>query len=90
VAGVVNPAADPVAQAELEQRMLEVCLARTRVGVKPGHWQIFEANTLRGLSATEVAKRFHTTSANVWVVRHRLIRRLRTEWQALLNEPFSG
>ena len=30
VAGVVNPAADPMAQAQLEQRMLEVCLARAR------------------------------------------------------------
>jgi RNA polymerase sigma-70 factor (ECF subfamily) len=90
VAGVVNPAADPIAQAELEQRMLEVCLARARNSVKPRHWQIFEANALLGLSATEVAHRHRTTAANVWVVRHRLIRRLRTEWQALLNEPFSG
>jgi RNA polymerase sigma factor (sigma-70 family) len=90
VAGVVNPAADPVAQAELEERMLEVCLARARNGVQPRHWQIFEANALLGLSATEVAKRYHTTTTNVWVVRHRLVRRLRTEWQALLNEPFSA
>jgi RNA polymerase sigma factor (sigma-70 family) len=89
VAGVVNPAADPVAQAELEQRMIEVCLARARVGVKARHWQIFEANALLGLSAAEVARRHHTTAANVWVVRHRLIRRLRLEWQALLNEPFT-
>jgi len=90
VAGVVNPAADPVAQAQLEQRMLEVCLARARNGVRPRHWQIFEANALLGMSPAEVAKRHHTTTANVWVVRHRLIRRLRVEWQALLNEPFSS
>lgn len=89
VAGVVNPAADPVAQGEIEQRMIEVCLARARAGVRLRHWQIFEANALLGMSATEVATKLGTTSANVWVVRHRLIRRLRTEWQALLNEPFS-
>ena len=88
VAGVVNPAADPVTQAELEQQMLKVCLARARAGVKPHHWQIFEANALQGMDAATVARRFHTTSANVWVIRHRLIGRLRTEWQALLNEPF--
>jgi RNA polymerase sigma factor (sigma-70 family) len=88
VAGVVNPAADPVTQAELEQQMLKVCLARARAGVKPRHWQIFEANALQGMDGATVAKRFHTTAANVWVIRHRLIGRLRTEWQALLNEPF--
>ncbi len=89
VAGAVNPTADPVTQAEMEQRMLEVCLSRARVGVKPRHWQVFEANALLGLTASDVARRHKTTVANVWVVRHRLLRRLRTEWQALLNEPFS-
>ena len=88
VAGVVNPAADPVAQAELEQRVLEVCLALARTGVRPRHWQIFEANALLGLDAATVARRHRTTTANVWVIHHRLVKRLRTEWQALLNEPF--
>ena len=88
VAGVVNPAADPVAQAELEQRMLEVCLARARIGVRPRHWQVFEANALLGLDARTVAQRYRTTTANVWVIRHRLVRRLQIEWQALLNELF--
>jgi RNA polymerase sigma factor (sigma-70 family) len=88
VAGVVNPAADPQTQAELEHRMLDVCLARARLEVKPQHWQIFEANALQGLDADAVAKRFHTTQANVWVIRYRVVQRLRTEWRALLNEPF--
>ena len=90
VAGAINPAADPVAQAELEQRMLEVCLVRARADVKPQHWQIFEANALPGMDARTVAKRYRTTTANVWVIHHRLIRRLRTEWQALLNQPFGS
>jgi len=89
VAGVVNPAADPQAQAQLEQRMIEVCLARARAEVKPRHWQIFEANALEGMDAKTVAARFDTTAANVWVVHHRMIRRLRLEWQALLNQPFA-
>jgi RNA polymerase sigma factor (sigma-70 family) len=88
VAGIVNPSADPVSQVELEQRMLEVCLARTRAEVKPRHWQIFEANALQGMDARTVAKQFSTTAANVWVIHHRMIRRLRAGWQAILNEPF--
>lgn len=90
VAGVVNPAADPQAQAELEQHMLEVCLARVRADVKPRHWQIFEANALEGMDARTVAERFGTSAANVWVVHHRMIRRLRVEWQVLLNRPFAS
>jgi len=88
IGGVVNPRDDPIAQSELEHRMLEVCLARARLAVKPVHWQIFEANTLGRLSAREVARKYDTTVANVWVIHHRLVRRLKAEWQALLNEPF--
>jgi RNA polymerase sigma factor (sigma-70 family) len=88
VAGIVNPTTDPASQAELEQRMLEVCLARTRAEVKPRHWQIFEANALQGMDARTVAKQFSTTAANVWVIHHRMIRRLRAGWQAILSEPF--
>ena len=90
VAGIVNPAADPVAQAELEQRMLGVCLARARAEVKPRQWQIFEANALQGMDARTVAKHFRTSTANVWVIHHRMIRRLRSGWQTLLNEPFGA
>jgi RNA polymerase sigma factor (sigma-70 family) len=90
VGGNVNPREDPVAQCELEHGMLQVCLARVRVAVKPKHWQIFEANTIGRLSAREVAQRYDTTVANVWVIHHRLIRRLKAEWQALLNEPFEA
>lgn len=86
--GSVNSHEDPIAQSELEHRMLQVCLARLRSSVKPKHWQIFEANTLDRLSAREVAKRYETTVANVWVVHHRLVRRLKAEWESLLNEPF--
>jgi RNA polymerase sigma factor (sigma-70 family) len=90
VGGNVNPQEDPVAQSEMEHRMLLVCLARIRVAVKPKHWQIFEANTIGRLSAREVAQRYDTTVANVWVIHYRMVRRLKAEWQALLNEPFEA
>lgn len=88
VVGQANSILDPVSQAELEHRMLDVCLARVRGDVKPRHWQIFEANSLLGFSAQEVAQRHRTTPANVWIIRHRLICRLRSEWKVLLNNPF--
>lgn len=90
VAGISNPVVDAEGEPDLEHRMLEVCLARVRADVKPRHWQIFEANTIQGMDSKSVAARFGTTSANVWVVRHRLIQRLKTEWKGLLKEPFGG
>ncbi|HEY9170682.1 MAG TPA: sigma-70 family RNA polymerase sigma factor [Verrucomicrobiae bacterium] len=81
---------DPVVQAEIDARLLEACLSRVRARVKPRHWQLFEAHALHGLSAEETARRHDTTAANVWVVRHRLLRALRVEWQELLSKPFGA
>lgn len=86
----VNSTEDPIAQTEMEHRMLEMCLARVRTAVKPKHWQIFEANAIGRLPAREVALRYGTSVANVWVIHHRLIRRLKAEWHALCNEPFTA
>lgn len=88
VHGAGSPTGDPVAQAEIDQRLLEACLARVRARVKPHHWQIFEAHALHGLTAEETARRHDTTAANVWVVRHRLVKALRAEWRDLLDKPF--
>lgn len=77
-------------QAEVDYRLLEACLARVRARVKPRHWQLFEAHALHGLSAEETARRHDSTAANVWVVRHRLLKTLRVEWRELLNKPFVG
>jgi RNA polymerase sigma-70 factor (ECF subfamily) len=82
------PTGDPVVQAEIDHRLLEACLARVRARVKPRHWQVFEAHALHGLSAEDTARRHGTTAANVWVVRHRLVKALRAEWVNLLSRPF--
>ncbi len=80
---------DPVAKAEVERRLLEACLSRVRAKAKPRHWQVFEAHALHGLSAEETARLHKTTAANVWVIRHRLVKALRLEWKHLLEKPFT-
>lgn len=82
------PTGDPVVQTEIDHRLLEACLARVRARAQPRHWQVFEAHALHGLSAEETARRYDTTAANVWVVRHRIVKRLREEWRNLLSQPF--
>lgn len=81
---------DPVGQAEAEYRVLEACLARVRASIKPRHWQIFEAHCLHGLTARETAALHNTTTANVWVIRHRTVNSLRKEWRNLLELPFAA
>ncbi len=88
VGGEATPPSDPEARDQVEERMLQVCLTRARGAVRPRHWQIFEASALLAMDARTVAKRYGTTMANVWVIRHRLLNRLRLEWKSLLNEPF--
>jgi len=83
------PVDDPLAQAQAERHLLEACLARARAKVKPRHWQVFEAHALHGLSAEETARLHQTSAANVWVVRHRLVKVLRAEWRRLLAQPFA-
>jgi RNA polymerase sigma-70 factor (ECF subfamily) len=80
---------DPVAQVEAEYRVLEACLARVRASIQPRHWQIFETHCLHGMGARETASVHGTSSANVWVIRHRVVNALRKEWRNLLELPFA-
>ncbi len=82
-------AEDPVRQAEADTRLLEACLARVRSRAKPKHWQLFESHAIHGKTASETAKLHGTTAANVWIVRHRLLKALRAEWKDLLEKPFT-
>lgn len=71
-----------------EAALLEACLARLRARVPPKHWQIFEAYVLHGLPVSEVTRIHATSAANVYVLRHRLARRLREELDRVLTTPF--
>ncbi len=84
-----SSAEDPVRQAEADTRLLEACLARVRSKVKPRHWQMFESHAMHGKTAAETARLHGTTAANVWIVRHRLLKALRMEWKDLLEKPFT-
>jgi RNA polymerase sigma factor (sigma-70 family) len=88
VSSVAMPTGDPVAQAEVERRLLETCLARLRRAVKPRHWQLFEAYAINGHTAEETARLHQSTAANVWMVHHRMVKALRFEWNSLLERPF--
>lgn len=86
--GLASPAEPSLEFLESIRLQMEVCLDRVRTQARPDHWQVFEAYALEGLSAAETAARFRTTSANVWVVRHRMVKALKAEWRQWEERPF--
>lgn len=90
---VEAPADDGRAREHMEGHLWSVCLARVRSVTRPEHWQVFEAYALEGCRAAEVASRFGITKIGVRVIQHRIVRRLKAQWNTLLvqdlSEPFS-
>jgi RNA polymerase sigma-70 factor (ECF subfamily) len=87
----VCPAAAGVSnspQSENDVALLESALSRVRASVPPRHWQIFESYVLHGLPVAEVARIHGTSSANVYLLRHRLAKRLQEEVDRVLDRPF--
>jgi len=53
-------------------RVVAVALAKVRADSKPGHWAIFERQTLEGVPAAAVADEFGTSPTNVYTIASRL------------------
>lgn len=87
LAPALAPAVETKAREQLEGHLWSVCLARTRHGVRPQHWQIFECYAMQGHLVAEVAQRFNTTGFNVRLIRHRIVARIRKEWANLSALP---
>jgi len=75
-------------QSENDVALIELALTRVRAGVPPRQWQIFESYVLHGLPVGEVARIHGTSSANVYLIRHRLAKRLQQEIDQVLDRPF--
>jgi DNA-directed RNA polymerase specialized sigma24 family protein len=56
---------------------------------RPEHWQVFEAYALEGCLAAEVARRFGITKIGVRVIQHRIVQRLKAQWNTLLVQELS-
>lgn len=62
-----------------QRSLLEAALDRLRQKVSPEHFQIFQMNVVNGISGSEVAAILDVSLAQVYVVRHRLMHRLKRE-----------
>jgi RNA polymerase sigma-70 factor (ECF subfamily) len=79
------------AWAELWREMvLKQALAHVEVSVSPAHYQIFFMNVVDGKPGRDVARTFGVSQATVYVIRHRLMKRLQREVDRLRQQTKSG
>lgn len=73
---------------EFDQRMLDMALQKTRLTVKPHHWQYFEAYVIGDLPSGLVARQFGATPVAVRVASLRVRLALKRHWKELCDGPF--
>ncbi len=78
-----RPELDRELELEAKRFLLEKLLARIETSVSKKHLQIFQMIMLDEVPVPRVAELFHTTPAAVYVIKHRVFERLRSEVEKL-------
>ncbi len=71
---------------EWEKNLVDAAMERVKRAIKPEHYQIFYLGSVKNLPARQIAELMHVSAAKVYVVRHRVARRVRNEVQALKQQ----
>jgi RNA polymerase sigma-70 factor (ECF subfamily) len=69
-----------------EQELLELAMCRVEQRVKPTTWEAFRLTHIENLSGTEAADRLKVPVSQVYVAKHRVVKLLKEELQALKAE----
>jgi len=83
---VIDPAVpqlEAVWEEEWRKNLMEAALERLKAQVNPRHFQIFYLNVIKSIPSAEVADALGVTSAQVYLVRHRLTRQFKKLVHAL-------
>jgi RNA polymerase sigma-70 factor (ECF subfamily) len=73
-------------EAEWQQMLLDQALERLRLAVSPEHYQIFFLSFMEGRPVLDVARILDVKAAQVYLVRHRLVARLRKDLKQRGND----
>lgn len=79
-------AADVAFEAEYRQSVLRFAASRIRERVSASTWEAFEATSICGQPAHEVAQRLNISLGNLYVARCRVLKMLRNEVEQLADE----
>ncbi len=73
--------------AEWEKKLWEVAVARVKAQFRPAQFQMFDLYVLKEWPVKDVARALGVSTAHVYVMKHRVAARLRTELRALKKRP---
>lgn len=76
-------------EAEARQHLLDVLFKRLEATVPPRDLQVFQLVALEGMDPDAVARMFHLTRSHVYVLKHRIVKKLREEAARLPLGPES-
>lgn len=80
---VADPSADKAFEGawdeEWERNLVDAAMERVKLRVKPEHYQIFYLSAVKGLATHEVARSLQISSAQVYLIRHRLAKEVKRE-----------
>jgi RNA polymerase sigma-70 factor (ECF subfamily) len=92
--GTLERIADPASlvlesswDAEWEKNLMNVALERLKQSVDPKHYQAYDLCAMKGWSVTKVARFLGLSSGNVYLIKHRLTKMLKTEIEHLRDSP---
>ena len=81
---------DNVWDDEWEKNIVDVAMTRVKRRVRPEHYQIFYLNVVKEVSAQKVARSFGTSVAQVYLIKHRVARLVKSEVRRLEQSSVVG
>lgn len=75
---------------EWEKNIVDVAMTRVKRRVRPEHYQIFYLNAVKAVSAQKVARSFETSVAQVYLIKHRVARLVKSEVRRLEQSGVLG
>jgi RNA polymerase sigma-70 factor (ECF subfamily) len=81
---------DNVWDEEWEKNIVDAAMTRVKRRVRPEHYQIFYLNVVKEVSAQKVARNFGTSVAQVYLIKHRVARLVKSEVRKLEESGVTG
>lgn len=74
---------DIVWEEEWRENLIRTALGRVKLRVSPAHYEMYHLQVIQGLSARETARALETSSAAVYLAKHRVGKLVRAELKSL-------
>ena len=90
LAEIADPADDPITRnwdSDWEQTLADAAMDRVKQEVPPKHFQIFDLAVMKQWPTDKIAKTFQVNGGYVYLIKHRVSARLKSELKKLRRDP---